>query len=315
MGEQKYHQEPCKERSVMNDHPSPRREAANTRRELHSTYFVQNRSSHDEMTRLRLQDQMLTRMMGGVLPEQSNPTKFEHVLDVGCGTGGWLIEVAKTYPSTKRLVGIDISKRMIDYACEQAKEQQVADRVEFAVMDALHTLEFQDNFFHLVNHRLGVGWLRTWEWPKLLTEYQRVARLYGTIRITEAEIGGESSSLANRHLSQLMQQALHKAGNFFTPEPDGVTSQLAALLHQYAGVWDQQMRPYALRCQVGTPEWQSIYDDARLAFRTALPFLRKWTQMPDDYEQIYQQMLEQMHQPDFTATWNLLTAWGTKGQP
>jgi hypothetical protein len=90
-----------------------------------------------------------------------------------------------------------------------------------------------------------------------------------------------------------------------------VTSQLAALLHQYASVWDQQTRPYALRYWADTPEWQSIYDDTRLGFRTALPFLRKWTQVPDDYEQIYQQMLSEMQQPDFTATWNQLTAWGT----
>jgi hypothetical protein len=40
--------------------------------------------------------------------------------------------------------------------------------------------------------------------------------------------------------------------------------------------------------------------------------MRKWTQIPDDYEQIYQRMLIEMQEPDFTATWNLLTVWGTK---
>ncbi len=32
--------------------------------------------------------------------------------------------------------------------------------------------------------------------------------------------------------------------------------------------------------------------------------------VPDDYEEIYQQMLSDMQQPDFVATWGLLTAWG-----
>ena len=284
-------------------------------RELASTYFVQDKSSQDEMTRVRIQDQMITSMMGGVLPEQSDPTKFEYVLDVGCGTGGWLIEVARTYPNIKRLVGIDISKRMVDDARKLAKEQQVDDRVEFAVMDALRLLEFADNYFDLVNQRFGVSWLRTWDWPRMLAEYQRVTRAGGTIRITEAEFMTESGYPAHQRLNQLMVQALHSAGSVFTPEPDGVTRQLASLLHQYAGLRDQQTRSHALHYRVGTPQWQIGYDDTRLIYRTTLPFLRKWTQVPDDYEQIYQQMLSEMQQPDFSATWNLLTAWGTKGQP
>src|SRR5579884_158650 len=74
--------------------------------ELPSTYFVQDRHNKQELKRLIIQDQMITISMGGVLPEQTDPTLFRHVLDVGCGTGGWLIEVAKAYPSMPLLVGI-----------------------------------------------------------------------------------------------------------------------------------------------------------------------------------------------------------------
>ena len=63
----------------------------NRGQELPSTYWVQDRSNKEELTRLRLQDAMLTASMGGVLPEQSDPTIFQHVLDVGCGSGDWLI--------------------------------------------------------------------------------------------------------------------------------------------------------------------------------------------------------------------------------
>src|SRR5215469_6219093 len=165
-----YAQSGREESSAMTNLPHPRREPANSRQELESTYFVQDRSNRDEMTRVRDQDQLLTTMMGGVLPEQPDPAKFEHVLDVGCGMGGWLIEVARSYPGIKRLVGIDISKRMVDYARQQVKAQQVGDRVEFYVMDALRLLDFPDDSFDLVNQRLGMSWVRTWEWPKLLDE-------------------------------------------------------------------------------------------------------------------------------------------------
>jgi hypothetical protein len=57
------------------------------RREHPSTYFVQDRSNEEELNRLRVQDQMITAAMGGVLPEQQNPGAFQRVLDVACGTG------------------------------------------------------------------------------------------------------------------------------------------------------------------------------------------------------------------------------------
>ncbi len=59
------------------------------------TYFVQNRAKRDELTRLHMQDAILTSGMGGVLPEQPDPPSFHDILDVGCGTVGcWLIEAA-----------------------------------------------------------------------------------------------------------------------------------------------------------------------------------------------------------------------------
>ena len=65
------------------------------RREHPSTYFVQDRRSEVERERITIQDQLLTRAMGGVLPEQQDPNIFSRVLDVGCGTGSWLIEAAQ----------------------------------------------------------------------------------------------------------------------------------------------------------------------------------------------------------------------------
>src|SRR5579872_3004974 len=138
------------------------------RREQPGTYIVQDRESVEELQRLQIQDHMLTIAMGGALPEQADPARFQRVLDVGCGTGGWLIEAAKAYPNMSLLIGMDVNKKMVDYARAQAEAQQVNDRVEFHVMDALRMLEFPASFFDLVNHRAATSWLRTWDWPKLL---------------------------------------------------------------------------------------------------------------------------------------------------
>jgi len=57
--------------------------------DLAGTYFVQDRSNQEELKRLIVQGRLVTDVMGGVLPEQQDPTQFHRVLDIGCGPGGW----------------------------------------------------------------------------------------------------------------------------------------------------------------------------------------------------------------------------------
>ncbi|HET8844606.1 MAG TPA: class I SAM-dependent methyltransferase, partial [Ktedonobacteraceae bacterium] len=198
-----------------------------------STYFVQDRRNKEEMARLSIQDEMLTTSMGGVLPEQVDPTVFRHVLDVACGSGGWAIAAARTYP-TMSVVGIDISERMIEYARERASKAQVAERVSFQVMDAIRQFELPPDSFDLVNLRLGLSFVRTWEWPALLSAFQRVIRSGGIIRLTEADTIEQSSSSALLRLHGLLLQALYNAGNFFDLRGDGLTNHLAPLLQRYS---------------------------------------------------------------------------------
>jgi ubiquinone/menaquinone biosynthesis C-methylase UbiE len=271
---------------------------------------VQNESLTDELERLRIQDQFLTIGLGGVLPEVPEPGRLRSVLDIGCGTGNWLVEVAKAYPTIARLVGVDISERMVQYARTQAEVARVGDRVTFQEMDVRRMLKFPAASFDLVNQRLGASYLRTWDWPELLHEYQRVLRPGGTVRITEGDIIGESTSPALRRLQELTLDAAYNAGNFFTHQGNGVTSQLARLLHQY-GFVPIKTHAYRLTYRPGTPQGQRYFENMKLAFRNLVPYFQKWTQLPPDYEQLYQQALVEMQQPDFEVNWTLLTALGT----
>jgi ubiquinone/menaquinone biosynthesis C-methylase UbiE len=289
------------------------------RREYPNTYFMKDRTNQDEMTRLAIQDQMLTIGMGGVLPEQPDPTIFQRVLDVGCGTGGWLIETAKSYPTMTQLVGIDANSHIIEYARAKVKAEPVRERVEFQVMDALLILEFPKDYFDLVNVRFATPYMRTWNWPKLLDEIQRITRPGGVIRITEYE-RVTASSPATMRLFKLVGDAFYNAGHLFSEGKSGdtfsegtigVASDLVRLLRQY-GVQNVQTHRSTQESSIDTIAGQSFAEDVRLGFRTTIPFIRKWGRLPDDYETLYQEMVDAMQQPDYVASWTLMTAWGTK---
>ncbi len=273
-----------------------------------STYFVRDRSNPEERDRLQLQDNLLTSMMGGVLPEQADPTLFREVLDVGCGCGGWLIEAAKSYPHMTRLVGIDISGKMIEYARAQAQAEGVADRVEFYVMDALSQLKFPADTFDLVNQRLGISYLRVWDWPNILQTYQYVVRPQGTIRITESDVP-QGNSPAFSQMNKFFLTALFNAGHLKTQQLDGIISLLPPLFEQQ-GFRQVQTCAHVLRYPAGTREGTLYAENIKHAFRTIEPFQRKWTRLPDNYAEICQQALYEMQQPGFVATWNMLTIWG-----
>jgi ubiquinone/menaquinone biosynthesis C-methylase UbiE len=278
-------------------------------REYGSTYVVFDRNNTTEHQRLTVQDQMITAAMRGVLPEQSDPSALRRVLDVGCGTGNWIIETARTYPTIKKLYGIDVNRPMIEYAREQAKIQQVADRVEFLVMDALLVLEFPEDFFDLVNLRFGVSFIRQWEWRQMIGEMQRVSHPGGIIRVVDTELPHQSNSPALTQYQEMLQRALLRAGHLFEQTTTGLTAHLAAVLTQY-GCLHVQTKPSALSFRAGTVEGQAYFEDVTRGMQTTRPFLRKWGCETKEFDAICKQAHQEMQRPDFCVTWNLLTVWG-----
>ncbi len=274
------------------------------------TYFVQDRQNEDELLRLAAQDRIVTASMGGVLAEQAAPSAFRRVLDVACGAGGWVIEAAQTYPEMS-LVGVDVNGHMIEYARAQAAALHVDNRIEFHVMDALGILDFPDESFDLVNMRFAISFVRTWDWPRVLSELLRVVRPGGVVRLTDEEVIHQSNSPASMQFCEMLLCALFQSGHLFAQESTGLTAHLAPLLSRH-GCQQVQTEAHALQYRAGTPAGQAYAEDGLHVFRTLRPFLQKWGCMSKDYDAIRDQAFEELHRPDFFATWRLLTAWGNK---
>ena len=82
------------------------------------------------------------------------PRAGERVLDVACGDGEPALTLARAVVPTGRVVGIDLSERMIGAAAERAG-QAGARNVDFRTMDA-EKLELPDASFDLVTCRFGL---------------------------------------------------------------------------------------------------------------------------------------------------------------
>jgi hypothetical protein len=76
------------------------------------------------------------------------------------------------------------------------------------------------------------------------------------------------------------------------------------------GIEHVQTQVHHLVYRAGTEAGQCFYKEMRHLFRVGLPFLQKWTRLPDDYQELCQQALKDMQQSDFVATWRWVTAWG-----
>lgn len=82
--------------------------------------YIMDAENAAEMARLTKQDRLMTKVMGGLLPDQIQFSAIYDVLDIACGPGGWVFDVARTYQQMQ-VVGVDISRLMIRYASAQAR--------------------------------------------------------------------------------------------------------------------------------------------------------------------------------------------------
>ncbi len=280
-------------------------------RKSDNVYF-NDPESGAEMARLIDQDRLITRCMGGLFPERSNDFSGIHrVLDIGCGPGGWVLELAFAHPEIE-VVGFDISRAMIDYANTRAKVQGLSN-ARFQVMDMLQPLDFPDRSFDLVNGRF-LAFIPTAAWPPLLQECLRITRPGGIIRLTESEWWNFSTSPALEKQLGMICRALKKAGQSFSPTGNqvGITPVMRTLLRE-ADCMNIQHMPHVIDYSAWTEVHEAFRKDFSFSSLFMHPFLISMgVTTPEEVNQVQQQLEMEMMQDDFCAIMFILTAWGEK---
>lgn len=276
-----------------------------------NTYFI-DAESGAETARLLNQDRLITRHMGGIFPAKLDLSNVQDVLDIGCGPGGWVLDVAFAYPGMN-VVGVDISQTTIKYARALAKVQ-LLDNASFKVMDATKPLAFPDNSFDFINARFIFAFMPASAWPELLQECMRLTRPGGIIRLTEFDVYGVTSSPACEKFTTWGSRAFKLAGQSFSPDGRGVglTPMLGRFLRN-VGCINIDRAAHVIDFSAGTEEHETMRQNSMMVFKLMQPFLLKTrVATQEEVDQVYEQMLVEMLSEDFCGAWFYLSAWGQK---
>jgi ubiquinone/menaquinone biosynthesis C-methylase UbiE len=278
-----------------------------------SAYFIHDSST--ELARLVKQERALAKALGGLLPEQEDQEAFvaplQRVLDAACGSGGWVLEMARTYPHLE-VLGFDIDARMIEYATTQAPASGFAN-AGFRVLDARQPLDYPDDFFDLVSAR-WLGGVGPQKWVSTLQEFKRVICPGGYVRLTETETFSLSNSAALEQLSSMFTQALKRVGLSLSPDGRhyGITPMLASFVRE-AGYENIRRRPLVIDWSSGMPDHDAISDNIKVLVRLLQPFLVNVGMIGnEEFERLYHEAEMDMLSDTFCALWNFYTIWARK---
>jgi ubiquinone/menaquinone biosynthesis C-methylase UbiE len=215
------------------------------------------------------------------------PLNFEQcrrVLDVGCGTGAWAMDVARNNP-TVWVLGIDGNEYHVQQAQAVAVHEGLAN-IEFRVCEPceLARLEqegYSQRHFDLLHMQCVAGHITPGQLPDLARDLVRLCRYRGKIVWSEMELPITNSD-AYVAFNALLVKALRVAGRLFCPGTTrGLTALMGAFLRENGcrieqdearaidlsadmqvrvrfieslGGFGRQVRPYVLATGVTTPD-------------------------------------------------------------
>lgn len=152
------------------------------RRHMRHTPYVLPKDA-GEIQRLDFQHFLLRYgLQGNYLAPLDHPTS---VLDVGCGTGRWAMELAQEFPQTS-VVGIDVVPT--EQTTQGLGLEQRPENYTFVPGNVLEKLPFADNSFDFVHQRLLIGAIPAERWASVVAELVRVTRPGGWVELAECGV-------------------------------------------------------------------------------------------------------------------------------
>ena len=266
-----------------------------------------------ESERLLVQHRYFTKALGGLLPKSLPVEEIRTVLDVGCGPGGWVIDLARKY-SHMSVTGIDSNCTALEQARHLAQLNAIHS-VTFEQMDATKPLKFRDHTFDLVHMRSASPFIRPDMWQSVIAELVRVLRPGGWLTVIDYEQGPTSSPAFNR-ITMLSMQAVRAAG--LSLAPHSLTIGAAVRLYGFllnAYLLDVSYTVHAVdfgnHHNVDAPEF---IEEMLVGSQNIKPFLKRLGLIESEqaFDSLIQQARVELTHPDACGYAYLIAATGKK---
>ncbi|WP_165422937.1 class I SAM-dependent methyltransferase [Ktedonosporobacter rubrisoli] len=154
-----------------------------------------------ENDRLHYQHYVFKTLLGGNY--HAPLERVGNILDVGCGPGYWMLEIAQQFPQA-RISGLDT-----EFALPPGP---VASNCRFVQGNILHGLPFAEQSFDYTHQRLLVAALPSQAWPWEIKELLRVTRLGGWVELIEAGDGFAATGPQTERFLSWTRAALRMRG-------------------------------------------------------------------------------------------------------
>jgi ubiquinone/menaquinone biosynthesis C-methylase UbiE len=159
-----------------------------------------------ELNRLDFQHYLLRfALRGNYAAPINNP---HDILDVGCGSGRWPLEMAQLFPEAN-VVGVDLVPPPVDSAPNQYARP--ANYV-FVTGNVLEGLPFGDASFDFAHQRLLISALPSDQWPSVVHELIRVTRRGGWVELVEGDIKAAHGGPALERIGAWIYEAVGRRG-------------------------------------------------------------------------------------------------------
>jgi ubiquinone/menaquinone biosynthesis C-methylase UbiE len=201
------------------------------------------------------------------------------ILDVGCGAGAWMMEMAKTFPMAV-IIGQDLKEPAVP---------QWSPSCKFVQGDILKGLQFPDQCMDFVHQRFMLLAIPTASWPHVGQEIIRVTRSGGWFELVENDIDIQREGPITHQLTEALFRVCQSHSidpssstrlASFLPE-DGIASIRQEEVPLPLGNWGGRIGQMALRNHIAL--LQSLKD----------LLLPKLGTTPDEFERLVMRMTQE----------------------
>lgn len=265
-----------------------------------------------------IQQRYCAAALGGLAPSFMPIGHMSRVLDIGCGTGGWAIDMARAYPHLC-VTCIDRPETVLDSEQVHAHWAKT-ERLSFLSMDILKPLNFRDSSFDFV-HVQSSSMLQADDWPLVLQHILPVLRSGGWLQSIAFEMGIASSEAFNE-LIVLIRQAfcryLLKQGKTLSSTGSKIDAGAGPYLYGLfieAGLSNVAYTVHALDLGFGSRPGAREYLEIVFTSLASLKQLVCYTELASSsiYDDLYTRAYQEMMQVGSCGFSYIISVTGCKG--